>query len=250
MVRRDRKCKICKKILFSINKGMKRPDRKVSGLCHGCYVHGKNNHAWSGGLPNCFDCGKKLTVYKRKRCRSCWNNFYKGKNTARWTGGFPKCKTCKILLSNRYATYCRKHRVYPPSTVPVVKCAVCRKKLNRNAHNSGNKYCKTCVHLGKRSCLWKGGLTKLGHSIRNSAKNKKWIKKILERDCFACILCGKVGKLHVDHFPVSFANLIKSLNIKTKKDAMSHKEFWKTENGRTLCVSCHKKTPTYLNHGR
>ena|SRR3990167_5499748 len=66
---------------------------------------------------------------------------------------------------------------------------------------------------------------------RDTREYKTWRKSVFERDNYTCSWCGQVGgQLNVDHIrPVSlFPDSI--LDI---------------ENGRTLCVECHKKTDTY-----
>ena len=60
-----------------------------------------------------------------------------------------------------------------------------------------------------------------------------WRKQVLERDSYSCQICKSTGvDLHVDHImPFAFhPNLRMDLN-----------------NGRTLCVPCHKQTDTYLS---
>ena len=42
---------------------------------------GKNNPHWKGGKPKCIDCGKQLSKYKAKRCKSCSR---KGKTAVNW----------------------------------------------------------------------------------------------------------------------------------------------------------------------
>lgn len=78
---------------------------------------------------------------------------------------------------------------------------------------------------------WKGGITNVNASIRNSTPYKKWRTSVFVRDNYTCVICGKVGgHLNVDHIkPFSlFPELRLDIN-----------------NGRTLCIDCHKKTDTY-----
>ena len=60
-----------------------------------------------------------------------------------------------------------------------------------------------------------------------------WRKKVFERDDYTCKECGvKGGKLQADHIlPYSLFEEYR----------------WDLDNGRTLCVDCHKKTDTYGN---
>lgn len=49
----------------------------------------------------------------------------------------------------------------------------------------------------------------------------------------------------VDHIN-PFYKILKDHNIKTVKQAKKCKELWEVSNGRTLCILCHKQTPSYL----
>jgi hypothetical protein len=67
--------------------------------------------------------------------------------------------------------------------------------------------------------------------IRKWAIYKAWRKAVFERDSYTCQLCGQRGKrLEADHIqPIAVRpDLIVSVN-----------------NGRTLCVTCHRQTDTY-----
>ena len=83
------------------------------------------------------------------------------------------------------------------------------------------------IHNGN----WRGGTSELNNRIRRRAKYKNWRKTIFERDNYTCQFCGKRGgKLEVDHI---------------KPFALFKRLRYKMENGRTLCVKCHKTTETY-----
>ena len=58
-----------------------------------------------------------------------------------------------------------------------------------------------------------------------------WRDAVFERDSFTCVKCGQVGgKLHADHI---------------KPYSLFPELRFDVSNGRTLCVSCHRKTSTY-----
>lgn len=99
--------------------------------------------------------------------------------------------------------------------------------------------------LGKNGSNWQGGKTKLNILIRNSQEYIKWRKIVFERDNYICQNCGKKGgHLHVDHI-VPFALIIKKNNITSLMQAKNCLELWDENNGRTLCIDCHKKTLSY-----
>lgn len=84
---------------------------------------------------------------------------------------------------------------------------------------------------GEKSYLWKGGITPTNQMIRTSREYKDWRVKVFERDDYTCQECGSRGvTLQADHIkPFAYFPELRLV----------------IENGRTLCVSCHKKTDTY-----
>lgn len=85
---------------------------------------------------------------------------------------------------------------------------------------------------GEKCHLWRGGITKINTKIRNSMEYRLWRESVFERDNWTCIWCNKKGgKLHADH--IKPFSLYPELRLAI-------------DNGRTLCVECHKKTDTYL----
>lgn len=85
---------------------------------------------------------------------------------------------------------------------------------------------------GEKSHSWKGGLTTQSQIIRRSLEYKLWRQSIFERDNYTCVWCGERGKkLQADHI----------------KPFCDYPELrFAIDNGRTLCLSCHKKTDTFL----
>lgn len=91
------------------------------------------------------------------------------------------------------------------------------------------------VYFGSDHPTWKGG-----HSRNKYGGNicARWRKSVFERDDYRCVQCrarcgeGKKVILQADHIkPWSlYPDLRFDIN-----------------NGRTLCVSCHRRTPTYGN---
>jgi len=103
---------------------------------------------------------------------------------------------------------------------------------------------------GEKGSNWKGGLTVLSYSIRNSFKMRQWRSDVFTRDDYTCQECGirsgngKTVVLNADHIN-SFASIISRNNIKNTEEAYVCEELWNINNGRTLCIDCHKKTDTY-----
>lgn len=125
-----------------------------------------------------------------------------------------------------------------------------------NKYNLGRKPSKETrekmrnSHLGEKSHLWKGGVSTLYELIRTCYKYRQWRSDVYTRDNFICVTCNKRGyKLNADHIK-SFSEIIREFDIKSLDEALDCEELWNINNGRTLCLDCHKKTDTYLNKGR
>jgi len=97
---------------------------------------------------------------------------------------------------------------------------------------------------GPKHWNWQGGVSRLTDAIRKSPEYKMWRRLVYVRDDFTCVQCRHTGYLNADHI-VPFSTLIKENNINNIKDAVNCKKLWDINNGRTLCVPCHRKTETY-----
>lgn len=133
-----------------------------------------------------------------------------GENSYSWKGGLPSCIDCSKVLSVR-----------------------------------GYKFCHRCAVKGDRAPNWKGGITSLNIGIRSLFEYRQWRSDIFTRDNYICNFCGiRGGKLHVDHIK-PFSLILQENKIKNIRDALICEELWDTNNGRTLCFKCHKKTDTW-----
>ena len=92
---------------------------------------------------------------------------------------------------------------------------------------------------------WKGGITPLRVRLWQCHKYTIWRQGIFVRDNFTCQLCGIRSQkglkvyLEADHYPKPFYKIRDEYKIKTFEEALNCKEFWDTNNGRTLCKKCH-----------
>lgn len=86
---------------------------------------------------------------------------------------------------------------------------------------------------GEKSYNWKGGTETINKVIRKSLEYRLWRTAVFERDDYTCIFCGiKGGELNADHI---------------KPFALFPELRFAIDNGRTLCVDCHRATDTWGN---
>lgn len=93
--------------------------------------------------------------------------------------------------------------------------------------------CKPCsglVRRGSNHHNWKGGSTKERVLAFRRLEYKNWRKAVLARDNNTCIKCGSIESLQVDHI---------------KPWALYPKLRYVIDNGRTLCLDCHRQTDTW-----
>lgn len=95
---------------------------------------------------------------------------------------------------------------------------------------------------------YQGGITPFNLVIRSCSYYIKWRTQVFIRDNFTCQDCGnnKGGNLEAHHIK-SLSKILKNNKITNLEEAIHCKELWNIDNGKTLCIDCHKKTDTYGN---
>lgn len=84
---------------------------------------------------------------------------------------------------------------------------------------------------GKDNHFWRGGINNKEAWVRRTVEYKLWRETVFKRDNFTCVWCGtKKSPFNADHIkPFRFFPELR----------------FAIDNGRTLCIPCHKKTDTY-----
>ena len=170
-------------------------------------------------------------------CQSCNNTFvsdkgYEGRNI----------KFCSKKCAGKSMTVKR----------PVNKCCQCGDNFISKYLQGIHKFCSiSCAAIyngnkargvkrpemsGEKSPFWRGGVTPENELQRKGIDYKKWRTDVFKRDNYTCQHCGQVGgKLNADHIkPFAYFKELR----------------FDINNGRTLCVNCHKKTDNYGGRAR
>lgn len=97
---------------------------------------------------------------------------------------------------------------------------------------------KTQFKTGKNHPAWAGGVTGEIEKARKSLEYKLWRKAVFARDKWTCVSCGfKSCKKNSGQSDIEADHI--------KPFAFFPELRFAIDNGATLCVSCHRKTPTY-----
>ncbi len=214
----------------------------------------------------CKGCGRFLSQNKIHICN------FKKENHPYWKNGKTlkkiqkRCPYCKILFKTSFVDLERKRGLFCS-----VKCRILHKKAKEIKKNclfcqktfiiksfilnkvGRGQFCsQSCVRKAKtgiEASHWKGGITPLVLRIRHSQQYIQWRTNVFQRDNYICQFCGiKGNQLCADHI-YPFSLIIKELLqiYSSFTDIVDCELLWNLNNGRTLCVDCHKKTDTYLS---
>lgn len=166
---------------------------------------------------DCAVCGCRKKSAHGMKCVSCCAKSRVGAKHSKET--LQKIKTA------------RAKQVFSEETILKIKIANTGKKDTLEARVK-----KSNARKGDKNPSWKGGVSSKNKTERNLAMNtleyKLWREAVFIRDGFQCVFGGAAhgNKLNADHI---------------KPWALFPKLRYEITNGRTLCVSCHRKTDTY-----
>lgn len=205
----------------------------------------ENNPNYKGGKEiNCLICNKEFWIQpshfkKKKTCSKTCANILMGTNNKYKKDTTLKSKINKKTVRTKecqcyfcYKTFIRNIRLIKEgqnnfcSRQCSAKFIGKRSKLGINNPNygKGNKI------KGDKNPNWRGGSTEINQGPRFTNAYKKWRLSVLKRDGRKCVFCGSTENLEADHI----------------KPFAEYPELrLEIDNGRTLCNSCHRKTPTY-----
>lgn len=85
--------------------------------------------------------------------------------------------------------------------------------------------------VGDKNPSWRGGVTSENKKVRGSIEYALWRTAVFMRDNHTCQKCNhRGGNMHADHI---------------KPFSLYPELRFAIDNGRTLCVECHRQTDTY-----
>lgn len=168
-------------------------------------------------------CGYCLIKYMKKNCLTCKKEFSKPVNESK-----------KVWDSGRHK-FCSKKCMQDIKPKVTIVCLECK------GYFQVRNYRKDIAHFCSKECSWQyrdEGKRTEDKKIRQSWVYKSWRTLVFERDNYTCVECkdhnyegrGESLQLHADHI---------------KPFALFPELRFEVNNGRTLCVPCHKKTGTY-----
>lgn len=185
-----------------------------------------------------------------KNCLVCSKLFEKPYSTSlrNWENRSKFCSVvCKNNAPRSEATRLkmRLQKVGKPSWnkgIPHTEAHKTALRKKKPMSEEGKQAHRDSFRIGTRR-VWNkigDGITPINQRIRKSPEYKEWRRKVFERDSYTCVLCEVKGgwnkltrekvELNADHIETFAHNPVLRFEV---------------SNGRTLCVSCHRKTDTY-----
>lgn len=197
-----------------------------------------------------------MTSIPVKKCLNCANSFQKRVNESRvrWLNHHKYCSRRCSAIHRKIGQATRFSKGHPFG-----------KRFRKGVHPSPKTEFKKGVIVwnkglkgymaGPANNRWRGGVTPVHERIRRITEYKQWRKAVFLRDDWTCQFCGDRCKqghtvfLAADHI-VPFMVIMDQLREEQGADnifekARNYAPLWDIGNGRTLCRSCHVKTPTY-----
>lgn len=182
--------------------------------------------------------GRKLSEETKRKISIA--HIGKGRGPRPWSEERRKKHNLNLKPKTKKACLiCDKQFLVSPSGMGIKYCSFkCRNigiKQNPNRYWLGKKRPDLSVRFkGSGGSNWQGGRTPLNKIIRRSLEYRLWRTAVFERDKYTCIWCKATRcELNADHI---------------KSFAQYPELRFAIDNGRTLCVPCHKTTDTYLKN--
>ena len=160
-----------------------------------------------------------------KQCSWCWRRMFRNRPADAMRRNWRTCShACEIALRNCLSSPNLGRKI------PAQQVARMAAKVR------GVPRPQMRLIIGERHWNWQGGKTRAAIRARNNAQYREWRIAVFERDNYTCQECGARngnGKKII-------------LNADHKKPFAYFPELrYEVSNGQTLCLDCHRKTPTF-----
>ena len=154
-------------------------------------------------------------AYRPSVCVVCGDERLRRSDMLRtWSGKCKRCSTREVAARPEIRAMMRENGLRTPPDRSKVK------NLRRGPDN--NK--------------WRGGITAESQKVRTSPETRRWRLAVFARDNHTCQMCERRGgDLQADH--------IKPFSLYPR---LRHS----LENGRTLCVPCHRRFGACVSNGK
>ena len=162
----------------------------------------------------CIECNRDRQKYAKQLCYTCYDRHNRKRGS---------CDTCNARTCREKIDICQpcRNRRDTPFTIGHTHSPEAIEKIKEARKRQ----------FGYKCPAWKGGVTAKNKLLRESSGMRTWRISIFERDDYTCALCStRGGTLNADHI---------------KPFALYPELRLELSNGRTLCIDCHSKTPTY-----
>lgn len=189
-----------------------------------------------------YTCSKKEWE-KRKFCsQSCANSVnLNGKLFKKGEVSLLKGKKRPNLAGKNHPKWNRQEK----------ECKYCKKEFWCESYLFDTK--KFCSKKCRKSWFNENSLLSVRDRVKKIKKYSDWRNAIFQRDNYTCQICGirnkkglgKTVELQIDHYPKTFAEIVRDNNIRSIDDAIDCKEMWDISKNRVLCRECHMKTDTW-----
>lgn len=211
-------CRIC-----LINKNIQEYDCRLRGNCYALFCKEcrrvKNRIKYAEN-PSAYN--KQPRKYLLVVCSNCGIEWKKRQDTFKtWKG------LCRHCVQDIISSYPHVQEARRKSGISVTK---------RLGGVPNAKHFTPDRVRGAANHKWRGGITPEVMKIRNSPEMKMWRLAVFQRDNYACTICSRRGgNLHADH---------------VKPFAMFSDLRFDVDNGRTLCIPCHRKYGACVSGGK
>jgi len=218
-------CIVCEND-FKVKKNQFERRKTCSMKCRGVLFtknHSGENHPF-------FKNG--LAIKQKYICKSCDKSFISDKGYAGRTPLYCSRKCYgNSLVKERTTQTCIRCGVSFVTKYSNKIHPFCSNKCSSLDKGDKMRFVKKPELSGENSIWWKGGITPINEAMRKGTEYKQWRLSVFKRDNYTCQICSiRGGKLQADH--IKPFSLFKELRFDIN-------------NGRVLCVDCHKKTDTY-----